>query len=194
MSGFRADLRRSGRDARSILRIVLAVKADYGLQALAAYRLGRWLRRRAARPAWWLVLPFGWALYAVARCYTRHALGIRLDLSADIGPGLYVGHFGGIVLRRCRLGANCSISQSCRIEPDGTGAGPVLGDRVWVGAHARILGPVRIGDRSTISACAVVKRDIPDTTLCMGNPARVVLRNYDNSKVLNLPPDPAGAA
>lgn len=154
---------------------------------MAIYRLGRWLQQKSRNVLWWPLLGAGWLVYVVGSCYVKHALGIRLELSSDIGPGLYIGHFGGIVVRRCRLGANCSISQSSVIAPVVDGPGPTLGDRVWIGAHARVLGSIRVGDGCAISAAAIVQRDIPEKSLCMGNPARVVLRNYDNSRILNLP-------
>ena len=117
--------------------------------------------------------------------YVRIAFDIRLHLSADIGPGLYIGHFGSIVLRKCVVGRHCSISQSTHLEPASEGEnGPTVGSRVWIGAHARVVGPYCIGDNCTISAAAVVRRDIPAGALCLGDPARVVAIDYDNSKMI----------
>jgi len=188
MSALRADLRRYlGKQQRLTFATALrALKDNYGMQALACYRLGRWLIRASRRPYLWVLLPVGWPLYFVLSRYVRYAFGIRLHLSAHIGPGMYIGHFGGIIVSRCRMGENCSIAQSTRIAADISGRGPLLGDRVWVGAHARIIGPYEIGSRSTVSAAAVVQRDIPENALCMGNPARVVMRNYDNSAILGM--------
>jgi serine O-acetyltransferase len=117
--------------------------------------------------------------------YVRLAYDIHLDETAEIGPGLYIGHFGGIRLRNCRLGANCAISQEVRIEPAANGSnGPVIGNRVWIGSHARIEGALRVGDGATIAAGAVVTRDVAPGCLVMGNPARVVQKDYDNSGFL----------
>jgi serine O-acetyltransferase len=66
------------------------------------------------------------------------------------------------------------------------GVPPIVADRVWIGAQAKIIGPMRIGAGSTVSAGAVVRRDIPERTLYMGNPGRIVMRDYDNSSILGL--------
>lgn len=168
----------------SLFRLFRLTVGSHGLKALLGYRFGRHLLLMQASGRHRLLRPFGWLLYWVVSGYARVALGIRLDLSADIGPGLYIGHFGNILLRRCRVGSHCSIAQSVHIEPDGDGDGPIVGDRVWVGAHAQIVGAHKVGDRSTISAGAVVRRDIPSGALFLGNPGRVVLIDYDNSQIL----------
>jgi serine O-acetyltransferase len=159
---------------------------SYGLQALLAYRLGRWLL--GARRRYWLgpLLPICWLLYLVLSRCAWAAYDIRLELSADIGPGFYIGHFGAIRVRRCKIGANCSISQLTMISAGTDGAGPVIGDRVWIGAHAQIVGPHRIGSDATVGAGTVVRGDIPAGVLCLGNPARPVRRNYDNRRILRL--------
>ena len=117
--------------------------------------------------------------------FVRFSYDIRLHLNSDIGPGLFIGHFGGILVDRCKLGKYCTISQSTRIQAGDAASGPVLGDRVWVGAHAQIIGAHAIGTGSTVSAAATVTRDIPDNMLCMGNPARAVMQ-YDNTVILLL--------
>lgn len=167
-------------------KAVRAVLRDYGLQALMGYRLGRFLLRSRGKPYWWPALPFGWLLYFLLSGFVRISYDICLHLDADIGPGLYIGHFGGILLASCKLGKHCAISQSTRIHAGGGNVGPVLGDRVWVGAHAQIIGPHTIGTGSTVSAAAVVTRDIPEETLCIGNPARVIVQGYDNTVMLRL--------
>ena len=169
----------------SIWQVVKCTYEAKGLKALLGYRLGRELLDLQQRPFWWPLLLIGWPIYFLISNYARVVYGIRIELSAQIGPGLYIGHFGNIVLRKCTLGERCSISQSVHIEPaPNCVTGPQLGDRVWVGAHASIIGNYRIGSGSTISAGAVVQRDIPEKTLCMGNPARVVFKDYDNSQIL----------
>jgi serine O-acetyltransferase len=159
---------------------------SYGLQALLAYRLGRWLLRARRRYYLWPLLPVCWPLYFVLSRCAWVAYDIRLELSADIGPGFYIGHFGAIRVRRCRIGANCSISQFTTISAAADARGPVIGDRVWIGAHAQIVGPHRIGSDATVGAGTVIQDDIPDGVLCVGNPGRRVRRNYDNRRILKL--------
>jgi serine O-acetyltransferase len=184
-AAFLADCRRVHRNENlSTLQIVRLVVEWSGLKALLGYRLGRHLLQLQAQHRQPLLRVLGWLAYGVIGGYVRVALDIRLDLSADIGPGLYIGHFGNIVVRNCVLGGHCSIAQSVHIEPDGDSAGPVIGDRVWIGGHAQIIGAYTIGDRSTVGAGAAVKRDIPGGALFMGRPGRVVMSDYDNSDIL----------
>jgi serine O-acetyltransferase len=185
-SAYLADVRRcAGQDKvrRGFLRLYFD---NFGLQALLAYRFGRWLLRARRRLYLWPLLPCGWAFYYLMSRYTWVVFDIRLELSADIGPGFYIGHFGAIRVRHCRVGSNCSIGRLTDITPAGSGAGPIIGDRVWIGAHVQIVGPYRIGSGTTIAAGAAVCRDLPDNALCLGNPVRVVLSDYDNRRILGV--------
>jgi serine O-acetyltransferase len=157
-----------------------------GLQALLPYRLGRWLLRAGRNYYLWPLLPVCWPIYYLLSRCAWVAYDIRLELSADIGPGLYIGHFGAIRVRRCRIGANCSIGQLTNISAAADGRGPIIGDRVWIGAHARIVGPHLIGSAPTIGAGTVIQGDIPEGVLCLWNPPRLVRRNYDNRRILRL--------
>jgi len=183
---FIADVCRSADIARGQRTAWQLVVDSYGLQALLAYRLGRWLLRAGRKYYLWPLLPVCWAIYYVLSRYARVAYDIRLELSADIGPGFYIGHFGAIRVRRCRIGANCSIARLTSIGAAADGAGPVIGDRVWIGGHVQIIGDYRIGSGATIGAGTVVTGDIPEGMLCLGNPARPVMRNYDNRRILGL--------
>lgn len=186
LSAFLADCRRMHRSEQpSPWSLLKTIKETQGLKALFGYRLGRSLLQWKAEGRRPLLRLLGWPLYWLVSGYARKALGIDLQLSADIAPGLYIGHFGNIVVRNCTLGSHCSIAQSAHIEPapDET-QGPVIGDRVWVGAHADIIGTWQIGDRSTIGAGALVTRDIPAGALFIGRPGRVIMSDYDNSDIL----------
>ena len=82
-------------------------------------------------------------------------------------------------------GEHCAIQQEVCLEPTITGKhGPEIGDRVWIGAHARIQGNIHVGNRATIGAGTIITQDIPEGCLFLGNPSRLVLRNYDNSSFL----------
>jgi serine O-acetyltransferase len=185
-AAFIADIRRCA-DIDQGHNGVLRLFADsYGLQALLAYRLGRYLLRAGRRYYLWPLLLLCWPIYYVLSRCARVAYDIRLELSADIGPGFYIGHFGAIRARRCRIGANCSIGQLTTISAAADGRGPVIGDRVWIGAHTQIVGPHRIGSDATVGAGSVIQGDIPARSLCLGNPARLVRHNYNNRRILRL--------
>lgn len=184
----RCDIRRFARTtrpvgARAFLRLLVY---NFGMQAVLLYRFGRWLRRGTEGPAGWIRLPL-FPVYWLLRVCIRAAYDIRLELSADIGPGLHIWHFGAIHVSRCRLGSHCTLHQRVRILPATDGSGPQIGDRVWIGPHAQIVGDLHIGDGATIGAGAVVKRDMAARSLCMGDPARVILAVYDNNSIQSAP-------
>ena len=182
----RADLRQfatvssRGRRAGALHALV-----NLGPQALVVYRLGRWLREGATRPARWIPMLLLWPVYGALAWLVRRAYDIRIELSAELGPGLKMFHFGGIRLRRCKLGEGCFVHHEVVVEPaEPGGPGPEIGDHVWIGPHARIIGPVRVGDRATIAAGALVTEDVASGALVAGAPARTTLVHYDNSALL----------
>jgi serine O-acetyltransferase len=169
-------LRHSAGDRRAR---VLAIATNCGLQAVLVYRFGRWLQRAP----WWLfplIVP-GWIAYGLALLLTRYGYGIRVALSADIGPGLCIWHFGGIDVSECTIGENCAIAQHTTIGRERGGEGPVIGDRVWFSPHVRCVGPFKVGDGATIGAGVTLTEDVPAHVLVVGNPARVAMQAYDNS-------------
>ena len=187
LANIRSDIHRysNALGPRARNRLLRLFVSNFGLHATLVYRFGRWLYEGRRRPLLWIRLvlfPLYWPLIA----YVRLAYNIHLDLSADIGPGLLVWHFGGIRLSNCRLGRLCTIHQQVRIGPARSLPGPWLGDEVWIGPHAQVVGPYRVGSGATIAAGAVVARDLPARTLSMGSPARVILANFDNKQSLKL--------
>lgn len=187
LRNLRADLPRYRLGARP-LNLDLVVRTIWpqpGFQAVVAYRFGRRLRSWRRRPLTWPLALLLYPLFRLLQSWVRRAYDIHLDQNADIGPGLYVGHFGGIHLESCRLGCNCAVQQQVRIRPaPGGGDGPVIGDHVWIGAHATIVGPFRIGEHATIGAGAMVTADVEPRCLVMGDPARVVRWDFDNRSFL----------
>jgi serine O-acetyltransferase len=180
----RADFERYlGGDAMSVRRAYSAVLQHPGLQALLIYRFGRMLRGAARRPWWWPLLPLAALLYLLLAAMVRACYGIRLFQSAQIGAGCSILHFGGIEIANCRLGESCSVAQGTRIGSPSDARGPAIGDRVWIGAHAKILGPVSIGDGATIGPGSRVIKAVPKRALVMGNPGRVVFPAFDNSGI-----------
>jgi len=108
--------------------------------------------------------------------------GICIPIQCDISEGLYIAHFGTIFLSYARFGRNCSVSHGVTLGLAGQGeerGAPVLGDRVYVGPHAIIVGKITIGDDALISPGALVVRSVPPRAVVLGNPARVV--SYEGS-------------
>lgn len=95
----------------------------------------------------------------------------------DIGPGLYIQHGFATIISAHRIGRDCWINQQVTIGYSNRQDAPVIGDGVRIHAGAKVIGAVRIGDRVTIGANAVVVKDVPADVTVVGVPARVVRRN-----------------
>ena len=103
---------------------------------------------------------------------------IILPAQAVIGPGLYIPHFGPVTVNPdVRMGENCTLHQGVTLGQAGRGerrGAPTLGDRVYVGVNAVVIGRISIGDDAVIGAGAVVTKSVPPRAVVVGNPARVV--------------------
>jgi len=104
--------------------------------------------------------------------------GIEIHVTADIGKGMYIGHFGDIHIGPVKMGGFCNISQGVtiglgRMETDRFGL-PTFGDHVYIGPGAKIFGNINVGSNVSIGANAVVSKDIPDNAIVVGNPGRIV--------------------
>ena len=99
-----------------------------------------------------------------------------LDLrGTEIGPGLFVSHGQCTILSAERIGANCQVHQGVTVGWDYRGdRRPIIGDDVFIGAGAKILGAITIGDKARIGANAVVVTDVPAGATAVGIPARVL--------------------
>ena len=114
----------------------------------------------------------------------RLIFGCYIPHQAEIGVGTKFGYGGiGVVVHHdCVIGRRCTISQGVTLGGgrgglDERGSGvPVLGDDVLIGAGAKVLGPVRVGDGSVVGANAVVTHDVPPGTTVVGIPARPLQR------------------
>lgn len=102
----------------------------------------------------------------------------EIDLNTQIDGGLLIPHPNGIVIHpQAQIGANCLIFQQVTLGTvSGRRGAPRLGIHVDIGAGARILGPVNIGDHTVIGANAVVLTDVPPHSTAVGVPARIIKR------------------
>ncbi len=143
-----------------------------GFWALVIYRFGRWRYSIPFRPA---RIPFSF-LYKLSRFFSDMFLGIELPCEAVVGERLVIEHTGAIVISGdASFGNDCILRQGVTVglRHRGIRGSPQLGDRVDIGAGAKLLGPIRIGNDVAIGANAVVLSDVPDHCIAIGVPARI---------------------
>ena len=108
---------------------------------------------------------------------------IQIPLETTIGCGFYIGHCGRVIINeKTKIGKNFTIGTGVTIGavPSGKYAGtPTIGDNVWVGTNAVIVGNIKIGDDVLIAPNSFVNRDVPPHSLVLGNPA--VIKQKENA-------------
>jgi serine O-acetyltransferase len=113
--------------------------------------------------------------------YAKFRTGIEIHPGATIGMGLFIDHGTGVVIgETTEIGDYCTLYQGVTLGGTGKDKGkrhPTLGSNVMVGAGAKVLGPVTIGDNSKVGANALVLLDVPQNSTAVGVPARVVRIN-----------------
>ncbi|RUA35657.1 MAG: serine acetyltransferase [Bacteroidetes bacterium] len=109
--------------------------------------------------------------------------GFQIPHKVKIGKGLFIGHFGNIVInQRASIGDNFNIAQGVTIGYISRGKKkgyPVIGNNVWVGANAVVVGNIKVGDNVLIAPLSFVNFDVPDNAVVSGNPAKII--NYKGS-------------
>lgn len=153
-------------EPRAILR---ALFTD-GTSAMILYRLMQWSRRRRLTP---LELIFNKLNAVCCNCI--------IGRGAEFGPGFVLIHATGVVINgQVRAGSGVFIEHQVTIGAEQRQS-PVLGNGIFIGAGARIIGGVRIGDRTRIGANAVVLCDVPDHHTAVGIPARMIPPSPDET-------------
>ena len=126
-------------------------------------------------------------IYVIFRIILHHytyKYGISIDPETNIGKGLYIGHFGSIIISsKAIIGKNCNISQNVTIGKSNRGKNmgyPTIGENVYIGPGAKVIGAVHVGNNVAIGANCVVTQDIPDNSVVVGVPGRVI--SYQGSE------------
>jgi serine O-acetyltransferase len=101
--------------------------------------------------------------------------GFQIYPETQIGEGLYLGHWGALVINpKTKIGKNCNIAQGVTIAQANRGKNegvPEIGNEVWIGPNAVIVGKIKIGNNVLIAPNAYVNFDVPDNSIVIGNPA-----------------------
>ncbi|KFI33115.1 serine acetyltransferase [Haematobacter missouriensis] len=138
-----------------------------GYQALQAYRIGHWLWQQGRRDMAYFV-----------QTRVSEVFGVDIHPAARIGRGVMIDHAHSIVIGETAVvGDNVSMLHSVTLGGTGKADGdrhPKIGDGVLIGAGAKVLGNIRVGNCSRIAAGSVVLADVPRNSTVAGVPARVV--------------------
>ena len=104
--------------------------------------------------------------------------GYQIPYSTNIGGGFYIGHFGTIVINhQAIIGKNCNIAHSVTIGMANRGkykGVPTLGDKVWIGTGAVIVGQISIGSNVLIAPNSYVNTNVPPNSIVIGNPPNII--------------------
>lgn len=150
--------------ARSALEVALCYP---GVHAIWGYRVTHWLWARQLR------LPAR-LLSEIVRVFT----GVDIHPGASLGPGLFIDHATGVVIgETAQVGADVTMYQGVTLGATSRDRGkrhPTIGDRVVIGAGAKVLGPVTIGAGAVIGANAVVVKPVPPGAVVAGVPGQII--------------------
>lgn len=106
--------------------------------------------------------------------------GLQIGNNCRIGEGLYIGYRGRLIINgQAVIGKNVNLATGITIGQENRGARkgcPVIGDRVWIGANAVVVGKITIGNDVLIAPNSFVNFDVPDHSIVIGNPAKVIHR------------------
>ena len=176
---FKADvgrLRRYG-SQESFLRLFFF---NQGLWACACYRTGNYLNRRKLPPGVRHLVMFFYHLWWK---WVEMTTGISISPDCTIGPGLYIGHFGQVILHSdVVMGKDCNLSQGVTLglaRKGETWGVPTVGDRVYIAPGAKVIGPIHLATGTVVGANAVVNQSTEENAIVGGIPAKVI--NYKGS-------------
>lgn len=138
--------------------------------------------------------------YVLARLvfsHYQHKFGIYIPHRTQIGPGLFIGHPGCIHVNvRSVIGANCNLSQGVTLGEANRGRHkgfPTIGNNVYIGPGAKIVGAVHVADEVAVGANCVVTKNVPLRAVVVGVPGRVISYDGVEGYVNNTDYDPAGS-
>ncbi len=192
LSHCRKDFGRCGSSFLSRIKEVVANPAMWGV---FQYRFQRWIRISLPRPIRWLLTP----ITIPSQLGMQIATHVQIPSSARIGPGLYLPHTGTLVIGSgAVIGSNCTLAHNVTVGHAGgrnrdASLNPVIGDRVYIGPGAILIGGIKIGNDVLIGAGVVAVKSIPARSVVVGNPARILSEggSFDLIEYPGMDTDPA---
>lgn len=167
LTAMRGDIR-AARERDPAAPTALEVIFCYpGVHAVWGHRLAHWLWQRGAR-----------LLARAAAEFTRILTGVDIHPGAVIGARVFIDHATGVVIgETAEVGDDVTIYHGVTLGGSGMVGGkrhPTVGDRVIIGAGAKVLGPIKIGEDSRIGANAVVVKPVPPSAVVVGVTGQVI--------------------
>ena len=143
------------------------------------------LRRMTKNGSWLLVRLF----FRLLKRRYRFKYGFEIDPKAIIGEGFYLtSHCGPVIIGPIKIGKYCNISHSVTIGRSYRGGvlgRPVIGDYVWIGPGAILVGDIKIGCNVLIAPNTFVNFDVPDNSLVIGNPGIIKPKENPTKNYIN---------
>lgn len=133
------------------------------------------------------VVRFFWKI-----CFKLMKIANCVDLPTDtnIGGGLYMGHpYGIVVSSKAIIGKNVNIHKGVTIGAEQRGkrkGTPVIGNNVWIGINATVVGKIRIGNDVLIAPNTLVNFDVPDHSIVIGCPGIIKSRQNATEGYVNI--------
>ena len=119
----------------------------------------------------------------------RYTYKYGFQIGGKIGEGFYIGHFGTVIVSvNTTIGKNCNIAPGVTIGASRRGekkGAPQLGDYVWIGTNAVLVGGINIGTDVLIAPGAYVNFDVPDHSIVLGNPGKIIPRENATEGYIN---------
>lgn len=136
---------------------------------------------------------FQWFFFRTVMRHYAYKFGYQIAYNTSIGEGFFIGHFGTVIIHQdAVIGKNCNIGPGVTIGQANRGylkGVPSIGDHVWMGTNAVIVGNIKIGSNVLIAPGAFVNFDVPDHSLVLGNPGKVIHRkNPVENYIVNVLP------
>ena len=130
-----------------------------------------------------------WLFYSLMARRYKFKYGFQIPTSTSIGEGLYIGHFGTVVINaKAVIGKNCNLAHGVTIGQANRGKNkgvPQIGDNVWIGTGAVIVGSISIGNNVLIAPNAYVNIDVPENSIALGNPCKLIARENPTEGYIN---------
>lgn len=113
----------------------------------------------------------------------------QIPYNANIGEGMYIGHLGNIYINpEVVIGKNVNIAQGVTLGQENRGSRkgcPSIGDKVWIGANAVVVGNIKIGNDVLIAPNTFVNFDVPSHSIVVGNPGKIISRENATENYIN---------